>query len=122
MRNPVIYKMMFGRFMSYMAYVQFMMVAYIFVSEVGIVNFWILGTVFVVLAGLLAYFDWKYVFPQEKIYDSIKNPQWNEMMDRLKTIRYDQQCIEERVSGIYTALLNIEARIPRVYGKRSVIE
>jgi len=119
MRNPVVYKMMFGRVMSYMAYLQFPMIVYLFVVQTG---FDLLSTIFLILAGcaILAVFDWKYVFPIEKRLDSTINPQWNEMMGRLKDIRYEQSWADERISGIYNVILNIEARIPRVYGKKEV--
>jgi len=108
---------MFGRVMSYMAYLQFPMIVYLFVVQTG---FDLLSTLFLILAGcaVLAVLDWKYIFPREKIQDSIINPQWNEMMGRLKDIRYEQSWADERISGMYNAILNIEARIPRVYGKK----
>lgn len=85
MRSPVVYKMMFGRVMSYMAYLQFPMVVYLFVAESGSD---LMTTLFIVLIGciILAITDWRYIFPREKMYDSTINPQWNEMMERLKRI------------------------------------
>lgn len=82
--------MMFGRVMSYMAYLQFPMIVYLFVVQTG---FDLLSTMFLILAGcaVLAVLDWRYIFPREKRIDSTINPQWNEMMERLKRI-------EEKVS------------------------
>lgn len=77
--------MMFGRVMSYMAYLQFPMIVYLFVVQS---NLNLIMTLAAIAAGciLLALVDWAYIFPREKMYDSTINPQWNELMRRVKRI------------------------------------
>lgn len=78
-------KIMASRVRDYLGYVQFPMVAYIFIVQTG---FNLLQTVAVVIAGslALAFVDWKVILPAEQKRTALKNPEWNRMMKKLDDI------------------------------------
>jgi len=79
------FKVMTSRVRDYMGYVQFPMIAYLFLVQTG---YDLLVAALLAVAGcaVLAVVDWKIVYPAEQAAVTNKNPEWLMLIEKVDRI------------------------------------
>jgi hypothetical protein len=75
-------KIMSSRVRDYFGYVQFPMIAYLFLKQTGF-DMVVAAVVAVVSCCVLAVVDWKFIYPAEQRNVMLKNPEWVRMAGKV---------------------------------------
>ncbi len=90
--NVISIKVMFTRLKDYLGSIQFAMIGYLFVMDIGF-NIYLAMFGIGALCMILAIVDYKWLLPKEQQTWSYKNPVMMEMLERIK--RIEEKCPEK---------------------------